>query len=203
MMPKRASQDWHTRSASMPDPDRALLDFPLERLWALFPMRLEAHCAAWQAWYAEEKAQLQTLLGEDALAIHHIGSTAIAGIRAKPIVDILVETPDPAALQRAAKRLDENGYLPMSRSDGRITFNKGYTLQGYAARVFHIHLRLVGDCEEVAFRDLLRIRPDLARAYEALKIRLLAEHAPDRDAYTAGKSAFISASKGKSKGKAC
>ncbi|MDO4725276.1 MAG: GrpB family protein [Comamonadaceae bacterium] len=180
----------------MPHPDRALLDFPLERLWALFPIHLEAHRDEWLTWYAQEKAQLQTLLGEDTLAIHHIGSTAIPGIRAKPIVDILVETPDAAALKRAAERLDASGYLPMSHSDGRITFNKGYTLQGYAARVFHIHLRLAGDTDEVAFRDLLRSRPDLAQAYEALKIRLLAQHAPDRDAYTAGKSAFISASKG-------
>lgn len=174
-----------------PHADRALLDFPLERLWALFPIRLEAHCNEWPAWYTEEKAQLESLLGKDAIAIHHIGSTAIPGIRAKPIVDILVETPNAAALHRAAKSLDAHGYLPMSRSDSRITFNKGYTLQGYATRVFHIHLRLAGDNDEVAFRDMLCARPDLAQTYETLKIRLLAEHAPDRDAYTAGKSAFI------------
>lgn len=174
-----------------PHADRALLDFPLERLWALFPIRLEAHRDEWLTWYAEEKAQLESLLGKDAIAIHHIGSTAIPGIRAKPIVDILVETPNADALHRAAKSLNAHGYLPMSRSDSRITFNKGYTLQGYATRVFHIHLRLAGDNDEVAFRDMLCARPDLAQTYEALKIRLLAEHAPDRDAYTAGKSAFI------------
>lgn len=178
-------------SPSEPPADRALLDFPLERLWALFPIHLEAHCEAWQTWYAEEKKQLESLLGKDAVVIHHIGSTAIPGIRAKPIIDILVETPDADALRRASKHLDNHGYLPMSRTDTRITYNKGYTLQGYAARVFHIHLRLVGDNGEAAFRDLLRAHPDVARRYEALKIRLLAEYAPDRDAYTAGKTAFI------------
>ena len=170
---------------------RELLNLPIDTLWTLFPITLVAHSEHWAQWYEEEKQQLETLLADQAVAIHHIGSTAIPGIRAKPIIDILVETVDLDALHQAATILDDNGYLPMNGRDTRITFNKGYTLQGYAERVFHIHLHLLYDRDEVHFRDQLLAQPELARAYENLKIELLQQHPHNRDAYTRGKTAFV------------
>lgn len=71
---------------------KKLSDMTLEELWTLFPIILTEPNPNWPVWYAEEEALLRSVLpGEFALRIRHIGSTAIRGIWAKPIVDILVE----------------------------------------------------------------------------------------------------------------
>ncbi|MDD9324635.1 GrpB family protein, partial [Pediococcus acidilactici] len=70
----------------------SLSDLSLEELWQLFPIQLVAPQPKWQTWYAEEERRLKHLLPANA-AISHVGSTAIANIWAKPIVDILVEAP--------------------------------------------------------------------------------------------------------------
>lgn len=70
--------------------------------------------------------------------------------------------------------------------------NKGYTPQGFAERVFHIHLRVAGDIDELYFRDYLNAHPEVAKEYERLKLSLWKEYEHDRDGYTAAKSAFVS-----------
>ena len=72
-----------------------------------------------------------------------------------------------------------------------MSFNKGYTEQGFAERVFHLHLRYVGDCDELYFRDYLKENPDIAKAYEGLKLGLWKEYEHDRDGYTNAKTEFI------------
>lgn len=171
-------------------PEKRLQDMTLEELWELFPVRLTAHRDCWADWYREEEALLACLLPE-AAAIHHIGSTAVPGIWAKPIVDVLVELPDRTALAGAAARLEASGYLIMSSAAGRVSLNKGYTPSGFAERVFHIHLRLAGDSDEVCFREYLQSDPEAAKAYEQLKLRLWKEYEHDRDGYTEAKGAFV------------
>ena len=73
-----------------------------------------------------------------------------------------------------------------------MSFNKGYTPSGYAKRVFHIHLHLSGDNDELSFRDYLIAHPSVAGEYEALKRSLLPRYKYDRDGYTAAKTGFIS-----------
>ena len=67
----------------------------------------------------------------------------------------------------------------------------GYTEQGFADEVIHLHLRYRGDNDELYFRDYLLEHPECAREYEALKIRLWKQYEHNRDAYTEGKTAFI------------
>ena len=81
----------------------------------------------------------------------------------------------------------------MSASDTRISLNKGYTPEGFAERVFHIHLRLSGDHDEYYFRDYLREYPAIAKQYEALKLSLWKPYEHDRDGYTNAKGDFIRA----------
>ncbi len=64
------------------------------------------------------------------------------------------------------------GYICMCQDETRISLNKGYTENGFAERVFHIHLRIAGDNVEIAFRDLLNSDEELARQYEELKLSL-------------------------------
>ncbi|MBD5213486.1 MAG: GrpB family protein, partial [Bacteroidales bacterium] len=123
--------------------------------------------------------------------LHHVGSTAVPGIQAKPIVDIVVELSDSSQLPVAKECLISAGYLLMSESATRASLNKGYTPEGYADRVFHIHLRRQGEVDEVYFRDYLIENPDVARAYEVLKLTLWKKYEHDRDGYTAAKTDFV------------
>lgn len=79
----------------------------------------------------------------------------------------------------------------MTQSTDRISFNKGYTENGFAERVFHLHLRYIGDNDELYFRDYLNEFPDAADQYEKMKLNLWKEYAHNRDGYTNAKSNFI------------
>ena len=170
---------------------KALSDMTLEELWALFPIILTEHRDEWGEWYAEEEKRLTGLLPAEDIKLHHIGSTAIRNIWAKPIVDILVELPAPLPMDGVKALLTQNGYKCMSEEPGRISFNRGYTSEGFAQRVFHLHLRYAGDNNELYFRDYMNDHPRLARQYEELKLSLWKTFENDRDGYTLAKTAFI------------
>ncbi len=178
---------------------KKLSEMTLEELWQLFPIVLTEHQACWTDWYAEEEAVLRRLLGP-APVLNHIDSTAIEGIWAKPIIDILIELSDTTALAAAGSRLKAAGYLCMSDSGGRMDFNKGYTPEGFGERIFHLHLRLLGDNDELYFRDWLNARPDAAKEYEALKLGLWKRYEHDRDEYTRQKAAFVREHTARAKG---
>lgn len=88
--------------------------------------------------------------------------------------------------------LVHNGYISMNQSEGRISFNKGYTENGFAEKVFHLHLRYEGDNNELYFRDYLMEHLDVAKEYEKLKLDLWKEYEHNRDGYTNAKIEFIS-----------
>lgn len=171
---------------------KPLSEMTLEELWALFPIILTEPDPRWAAWYQEEKALLLSVLPQEyALYIHHIGSTAIRGIHAKPIVDILVEAAPEADLAKADAALARAGYRCMSRQPDRRSYNKGYTEKGFAEKVFHLHLRRDGQQDEILFRDWLNTHPEDAKAYETLKLSLWKQYEHDRDGYTAAKGDFV------------
>ena len=169
-----------------------LEEMSLEELWQLFPIFLREHQAEWKDWYAEERLRLLSFLSANQLVrISHIGSTSVETIWAKPIVDILLEIPKEADMAVMRDLLLQNGYLLMSESQGRMSFNKGYTLSGFAERVFHLHLRYEGDHDELYFRDYLQEHPAVAEDYEKLKLSLWKQYEHNRDAYTEAKTDFI------------
>ena len=154
-----------------------LLKMSLAELWELFPIILSPFNPLWREWFEEEKAfLLKSLASEKVLRISHIGSTAIGGIWAKPIIDILVEVPREASLSQLKQVLLEAGYLCMQETPTRI---------------FHLHLRYWGDNDELYFRDYLQEHLLVARQYEVLKLSLWKPYQHDRDAYTAHKTDFI------------
>lgn len=162
----------------------------LEELWQLFPIVLTEHKPYWADWYAQEVAYLKSLLPQDT-EYHHIGSTAVKNIAAKPIVDILLVVSAPEQMKKAATLLAHNGYNVMSETETRISLNKGYTENGFAEKVFHLHIRLKGDTDEIFFRDYLNAHPTVAKEYEQLKLSLWKRYEHDRDAYTAAKTDFV------------
>lgn len=168
-----------------------LKDMTLEELWELFPIILSPHSPEWKTWAENEIQSLSTLLAHYTPTINHIGSTAVEGIMAKPIVDILVEISNDCDWREVKNILERSGYICMCESTKRMSFNKGYTPAGYADRVFHIHIHDIGDNDEICFRDFLKRNPSVAKEYESLKLSLLPKYTNNRDGYTEAKTDFI------------
>lgn len=95
-------------------------------------------------------------------------------------------------MEEIAQILEQNGFIKMSSKTNRISLNKGYTKEGFADNVYHIHLRCVEDNDELYFRDYLNERPGIAKEYETLKLWLWKLYEHNRDAYTNAKTEFIS-----------
>lgn len=169
---------------------KKLSEMGLEELWKLFPITLTEHQPSWKEWYAEEEAFLKSRF-PDIERISHIGSTAICTICAKPIIDILVEVSKDHRLSDEKELIEKSGYICMSEAADRISFNKGYSENGFAERVFHLHLRYIGDHDELYFRDYLMEHGDVAAAYERLKLSLWRIYEHDRDGYTNAKAEFV------------
>jgi GrpB-like predicted nucleotidyltransferase (UPF0157 family) len=157
-------------------------------------IRIVPYDPAWPARFEAERALLAAVLGPHVVGgIHHVGSTAVPGLDAKPVVDILVGVAD----------------LESSRSCIDLLAGCGYTYAPYRAdemhwlckpgpsrRTHHLHLVPAGSArfrDELAFRDHLRSDPDTARAYAALKHDLAARFEHDREAYTDAKADFVRA----------
>ena len=171
---------------------KSLSEMTLKELWQLFPIVLVGHDQRWHAWYEEEVAELNQVLPAHKIArLSHIGSTAVDTIWAKPIVDILVEVAEGCQLDEIRPLIEASGYICMSQGERRLSFNKGYTPNGFAERVFHLHLRYVGDHDELYFRDYLSDHPQVASEYERLKLGLWQTYEHDRDAYTDNKADFV------------
>lgn len=170
---------------------KLLSEMTLEELWELFPIFLSEHKTCWNAWYVEEESRILNLFPNMKFQINHIGSTAINDIWAKPIIDILLEIPYDISMENIKHILLSNGYICMSENEKRMSFNLGYTNVGFAEKVYHLHLRYMGDNDELYFKDYLNDNPEVAKQYEELKLSLWKIHEHNRDEYTYAKETFI------------
>ena len=158
------------------------------------PVRLALYDPAWPESFERERAALDDSIGDWAVGgIHHVGSTAVPGLAAKPIVDILVGVEDLESSRTCFEPLAELEYLHAPYlSEQMHWFCKPHPER----RTHHLHLAPVGGrryAEELAFRDRLRADPETAAAYEALKRELATRFGDDREAYTEAKAEFIAA----------
>lgn len=153
----------------------------------------------WPELFRQEKAHLQACLPGDLLGrIEHFGSTAVPGLAAKPIVDMLVEVADLAETRRRiVPVLQAQGYDYFWRptaGDSTPPFYAWFIKRDADGRRTH-HIHMVesdfAHWDRLLFRDYLAAHPAEAQAYGALKMRLAAAHPHDRVAYTQGKGAFI------------
>lgn len=155
-------------------------------------IRVVAHDPQWSEQFEQEAEELTAIFGQEIVAVHHIGSTAIPGILAKPIIDVLVEVQDIERIDTFNQEMIERGYLPKGEFGiaGRRFFIKG----AEESRSHHIHVFQTGDPEferHLAFRDYLRVHPEEAQAYSRLKQALARRFPHDINGYTAGKDDFI------------
>lgn len=171
---------------------KELSQMSLEELWDLFPIFLVEHNDKWDLFYDEIEIVLKSILSDCPVErISHIGSTAISGIWAKNIVDVLIEVSKDSDIENTAKVIENNEFIRMSTAANRISFSRGYTTEGFADKVFHVHLHYIGDNDELYFRDYLNEHEHIAKEYEAMKLKLWKQYEHDRDAYTNAKTEFI------------
>ena len=145
----------------------------------------------WVGLFERERDLLRRTLGEVAVKIHHIGSTAVPGLAAKPIIDILIAVTGLGDLDALNGRMEAIGYEVMGEFGipGRRYFRKGGENRSH-----HIHAFVYGDpnlLRHIAFRDYLRAHPEVAREYGELKRRIAQACENDKDRYCDGKDAYV------------
>ncbi|MFS2150350.1 GrpB family protein [Rhizobium sp. Rhizsp42] len=157
------------------------------------PERVEIvpYDAEWPAHFREIAAALKTLLGDRMLDIHHIGSTSIPGMAAKPLIDIDVNMPTAADVIDACPLMEAAGYEPRgNRYDADIfAFMKRATTP--RQRIYLCPEGHDTHHRRIQFRDYLRTHPQAAADYQALKLKLAERFEYDGDGYTAAKAAFV------------
>lgn len=146
----------------------------------------------WPDIYQAEIARLVRAIGEQVVAFHHIGSTSVPGLSAKPTIDILAEVRDLSALDACNEAMQALGYTPKGENgiEGRRYFNK---IAG-EVHIFHLHAFPTGHpgiSAHLLFRDYLRTHPGVAGEYAELKQSLAEKYPLDAPAYTAAKADFI------------
>jgi GrpB-like predicted nucleotidyltransferase (UPF0157 family) len=174
---------------------KKLSEMTNEELWQLFPIIIKEYNPEYPAWYEEEKNCIMSVLPSEWVErISHIGSSAVSSLPGKPTIDILMEISAACDTEKLISLLVDTGYhfSPQpTNPPPHMMFNKGYTEQGFAPRVFHLHVRYRGDWDEPYFRDYLRTHPAVAQEYAQLKMSLKTQFEHDRDAYTRAKGDFI------------
>lgn len=149
------------------------------------------YSSTWLPAFQKEETTLRTIFGEELLEVHHIGSTSVVGMSAKPVIDLLL-------VVRSISRIDEwndsmcgIGYEAKGENgiEGRRYFQKGGN-----ARSHHVHVFEEGSpaiARHLVFRDFLRVHPARAMEYGALKTRLATQYPYDIEKYIDGKSDII------------
>ena len=154
---------------------------------------LEPHDPRWAEEFTSESSLVASAIGNPVVAIHHIGSTAIPGIRAKPVIDMLAIVSDVSLLDERSPQLEALGYEVMGEFgiSGRRYFRKD---NDAGIRTHQIHAFQAGSPQiqrHLLFRDFMRAHPDCAQKYEALKHWLAERYPNDIASYAAGKDEFI------------
>jgi GrpB-like predicted nucleotidyltransferase (UPF0157 family) len=162
----------------------------------------------WPLLFGEEAKRLRAVLDPSLIfGLEHFGSTAIPGLSAKPILDILIAVRSLSAAQvsfvEALRSLDYVYWADNPKKD-RLFFVKGMPPFGLR-RSHHVHVtEPQGEMwQRLAFRDYLRAHPEEAETYGRLKKRLAAEHKTDREVYTDAKSAYVASVMRKATSQGC
>ena len=148
----------------------------------------------WPTEFTQEAQRLRTLLGKELVDIHHIGSTSVPGLAAKPIIDLMPVAQSIEAIDRLTPTLEQNGYQSWGEYGlpGRRFFTRDR--DGYRTHNIHFYQMCHPDIErDLAFCAYLRSHEEVRQEYAALKRDVYARHPADGAAYNEGKDAWIKA----------
>ena len=151
-----------------------------EEFQKVFPITLKDYNPQYQKMYQQAAMTIRNIIGDQWIVrINHIGSSAIPGLIAKPVVDILMEVDGTCRITELLEKLQTIGFgteiCNRSENPFRMLLSKGMTCEGFAQEVFLLHVRYAGDWDELYFRDYLLEHPDTAKEYGELKERILKE----------------------------
>jgi GrpB-like predicted nucleotidyltransferase (UPF0157 family) len=156
------------------------------------PIRIDPYDPQWPSRFEKEREQLSAAIGQWATGgIYHVGSTAVPGLNAKPIIDILVGIESLDAARECFELIGELGY---QYAPYRTNEMHWFCKPNPSRRTHHLHLIPTDSqrfSDELDFRDYLRAHPETANDYAALKHELAGRFANDREAYTDAKADFI------------
>jgi GrpB-like predicted nucleotidyltransferase (UPF0157 family) len=166
----------------------------MEEKPSIIPVELVPHRAEWADMAAAESERLKAALGDNLIAVHHVGSTSIPGIKAKPIVDLMPYVHDLTALDAKESVVRDLGYKWHGEFglEGRRFCSWADPKSG--KRIYQLHFFLpdnVNAIRMLAFRDYLRSHPFVAKEYEMEKIRAAAAQPGDTTAYNREKNDWI------------
>ena len=146
----------------------------------------------WGSMFEEETRKLYGIFGGEMIDIHHIGSTSVSGLHAKPIIDMMPVVKDIHRMNDYNTAMIAIGYEPKGENGiaGRRYFQKGGDY-----RTHHVHMYALGHSEikrHLAFRDYLRAHPEVAQEYGSLKEKLSQRFPYDIESYIKGKELLVS-----------
>lgn len=159
-----------------------------------YPVEIVDYDPQWPVLYEEEKGRILDIIGRRIVAIEHVGSTAVPGLAAKPIIDIIVAVRHLIDAGECIKPLQSIGYEYVPEFEVEIPERRFFRKGPPEARTQHIHMiELTSEFWErhLLFRDYLRSHPDVAQQYYQLKKELAARYGSDRKAYAEAKTLFI------------
>lgn len=147
----------------------------------------------WARIYKVEAHLLRSAVDRPDVEVHHIGSTAIPGIFAKPIIDILLVVPDLEMIDARMKKIVMLGYEAMGEYGipARRYFRKNSSSRVRTHRIYSFVRGSAGTKRHLAFRDYMNSHREAAEAYGSLKLHLASRFPNDIEAYMAGKDAFV------------
>ncbi len=157
------------------------------------PVAVVDYDPQWPIVYKKEKVEILRVIGDKVVAIEHIGSTAVSGMGAKPIIDIMVAVRHLSDTNECIQPLQSIGYEYVAKPETQIPEWR-YFRKGPQEAHRHLHMvELTGDFwrQNLLFRDYLRSHPEVVREYYELKEQLAIEFGLDRKAYTDAKASFI------------
>jgi GrpB-like predicted nucleotidyltransferase (UPF0157 family) len=152
------------------------------------------YSAEWPELFQNIREELISAFETTTVVIEHIGSTSVPGLAAKPVIDILLGAGSLAEIEEKIGRLADFGFSYVSKYEREIPDRRYFVKSPPDSLRIHVHGVEIGGRlwrEHLAFRDALRNHPELLAEYQALKLRLAAEFADDKSAYTEAKGPFI------------
>ncbi len=155
------------------------------------PVEIVEHDPAWAAEFAVLEGRLRAALGDAAVRIEHIGSTAVPGLAAKPVLDVQVSVRSLEPGDDFRAPLQALGFVYRAENPERT---KRYFREPPGQRRVHLHVRQAGSFAEqfpLLFRDYLRVHPDRADAYATVKRDCARRFRHDRQGYVEAKDAFV------------
>jgi GrpB-like predicted nucleotidyltransferase (UPF0157 family) len=169
------------------------------RLWCMVsadPVIVVPYDEAWPSLYQEERARIERAIGPWVEGIEHVGSTAVPGLAAKPVMDIMVGVKSLEDLPILVERLVGIGYEYVPEFEQLLPFRRYFRKMQEGRRTHQVHLVERSNAEwwgrHLLFRDYLRVHPEVAEEYARLNYELSGRFGEDREAYTDAKTHFIS-----------